>query len=132
MSTTIFTIVAATFGMLANSGDSLDTKPTCCIKHAYCCTAKLSCCPTDSAVIVSEVHEASMVARTSDEVSEPVCCVKNAYCCSSHRRCCPKTSSTVSEVTPGTGALPDEVGTARPTCCIKNAYCCTAKRSCCR
>lgn len=131
MSTTIFAIVTATFGMLANSSDSIDTKSTCCIKHAYCCTTKLSCCPTDSEVIVSEVHEASMVARTSDEVSELVCCVKNAYCCSSHRRCCRKVSLTSIEVISNTRIASDELAAGRPTCCIKNAYCCTARRSCC-
>lgn len=75
--------------MLTNSNDTV-SKPTCCLKKAYCCSIKRDSCPKSAA---AETTVAMSDVAVSDEVARPTCCAKRAYCCAVKRSCCPRGSS---------------------------------------
>jgi hypothetical protein len=57
--------------------------PICCLKRAYCCSVKSSCCP--DATAVSETDGVRVVVADS---ARSTCCLKRAYCCSINGPCC--------------------------------------------
>lgn len=103
------------------SKDSEVARPTCCMKHAYCCSVKRPCC-----------RSAAPTVAFNNSVAKPTCCIKRAYCCSVKRRCCPK-SADAADVAATTHSIPVVATTeaAKSTCCIKRAYCCSINRPCC-
>ena len=103
--------------------DSEVARPTCCLKLAYCCNVKQSCCKSN------ETNFA-----LNDSVAKPSCCVKRAYCGSRNDRCC--RSAAAMDTTTSERAIltnvADKGSVAKPTCCLKLAYCCSVKQPCCR
>lgn len=89
-SAVLFTVSFVPVGdvdVAANAG------PTCCAKHAYCCTVQAECCG-DSATTRATMTE------VASEIGRPMCCAKRSYCCSVKRACCGKGATTVPEVEP--------------------------------
>ena len=120
MLATVFSAVlfAATFAPAGNVDTAASAEPTCCAKHAYCCTVQEACC-----------GKQAETTATTDEVvnatSQPTCCAKRAYCCSVNARCCGKHA--------GTNAATGDVAstTGKSACCAKRAYCCSVGAACC-
>lgn len=91
MFTTFFTFAVATLGVMTAVGDSPVAQPICCMKRAYCCSVKQSCCrKTEASNTPNSKTTAAMAGMR--ETAQPTCCMKRAYCCSVNRPCCRATS----------------------------------------
>lgn len=120
MLATVFSAVLFAVSLVpaGDVGTAASAEPTCCAKHAYCCTIQRACC-----------GKHAEAATTTDEVtavtSQPTCCAKRAYCCSVNARCCGKHA--------GTNAATSDIAssTGKPTCCAKRAYYCSVGAACC-
>ena len=86
-------VLVGAFLSTAALADEPVAKPTCCIKHAYCCTIKATCYGKEATVNFEEkeLTKEQLVAFAADrDTSLPICCMKKAYCCSIKSPCCGK------------------------------------------
>ncbi len=97
MLATVFSAVLFAVSFVPGNVDATaSAEPTCCAKHAYCCTINARCCGKHADANAVDVAS-TQVAST---VGQPTCCAKRAYCCSVGGACCGKTSSDSSDVEP--------------------------------